>query len=655
MKKHPLRHGFHTVRRAALALLAIAIGSCTDPNLPDPFPTDPQIGFLATLGKVPLFAADPSLNNELGFIYSFDDYGVGSPYVLINADGTYTMYFQGDDQPDSVEDQFASFAIGRANSDTEGQTWDTREIILVRRNLADDPGLEPYALPVPAAAGCGPGQFLENCYDANGVLDPMVFEDVLYYVGPGIPDVVLRSADDAEVPLVPSAIGSTLLPPVNQLARNGTPLLIANKAMTADDPVIASESDAFFNTLAGSFDPFTLPCDRKSFLPEEFGNASVTELNTRDSAAALSIRAGPYPWESGGVSSPFLIQNPYSQSETLMYYTCTEEYGRTVGNECEVRRIDRICVARISEAADGRLVAERLIREDSDVAYGSPYAPNIPLANNIVVGNGNFPGFDDVGSSDPTIEISQTITNRTVMRLWYTGTSEIGAQRVGITGSFDGFDWDADDATLRISTIVPTNPVLVQAAKAAKPASIFDANKILRVFYESASKGLASINMATIVRLDDTIPPTLQFISPQGENQVIQQGGSVTFRLRFEDSGGSGVDQSSFQIRVTSISTTSGSAGAISARNQITNAQIGDGTPPTLKINQDFNEEFPAFRFDVGDRAEVSLTLEDFKISPPLTSSQSATIRVEAIIFDRADISRQRAARNGVDITVVQQ
>lgn len=637
---------------AVLGLSALS-GSCTDPNLPDPFPTDPQVGYLATLGKVPLFASDTSLS---GYVYTFDDYGVGSPYALINTDGTYTMYFHGDDQPDSLSDRFSSFAIGRTHSDTEGQTWGEREVIMVRRNLADDPGLAPFDPPSPAVSGCGPGSLIENCYDSNGVLDPMVFETFLYYTGPGIPDPVTRF-DGAEVPEIPSAIGRTDLPPTQQLARNGLPLLIANKAMTATDPVLTTEDDAFYNTLAGSFDPFTVPCDRKSFLPAEFSTAGVTELNSRDSAAALQIRAGPYPWESGGVSSPFVMQNPYNPAETLMYYTCTEEFGRELSSiDCEVRRIDRICVARLTTASGGRVVAERLIREDSDVQYASPYAPNIPLPNNIVVNNGNFPGFDDVGSGDPTIEISRTITGRTVMRMWYTGTSEIGAQRLGITGSFDGFDWDADDTTLRISTIVPTNPVLVQAAKAAKPASTFDRNNVLRIFYESTSKALASINMATIVRLDDSIPPTLRFLSPQGSDQVIAQGGSVTFRIRFEDFGGSGIDQSSFQIRITSISLSAGGTGsAITARNQNTNEAIGDGSPPSLKVNQDFNEEFPGFRFDVGDAAEATLTLEDFKISPPLLTGQAATVRVEATIFDRADISKQRAARSGVDITVVNQ
>lgn len=624
---------------------------CTDPFLPDPFPTDPQVGYLATLGKVPLFASDTT---QSGFVYTFDDYGVGSPYVLINPDGTYSMYFQGDDQPDSASDRNVTFAIGRSDSDTEGQTWGPREVILVRRNLADDPGLVPFDPPVPAVAGCGPNGLIENCYDSNGVTDPMVADGFLYYAGPGLPDPILRF-DGAEVPEVPPAIGRAQLPPVNQIGRNGVPLLIANKAMTAGDPVITTEEDAFFNSLADSFDPYTLPCDRKSFLPDEFGSASVTELNSRNSARATGVRAGPYPWESGGVSSPFVIQSPYERNRVLMYYTCTEEFGRIVQGDCEVRKIDRICVAEMRTTSDGRMVAERLIRSDSDVVYATPYAPNRPLANNIVVNNGNFPGFDDVGSGDPTIELSTTITGRVVMRMWYTGTSEIGAQRVGITGSFDGFDWDADDQVLRISTIIPTNPVLVQAAKSAKPASTFDSSDVLRVFYESTSKGLASINMATIVRLDDTIPPTIQFLSPQGSSLVFSQGGSVTFRLRFEDFGGSGIDQSTFQIRITGIQTTAGAGTAITATNQTTNGAVGSGSPPTLKLNEDFNEEFPAFRFDVADRAEVALTLQDFLISPPLSAGQSAQVSVEAVIFDRADIGRQRPARSGVTFTVVQQ
>ncbi len=655
MKTNPQKY-FHRLRHRALLLAAAVViaGSCTDPNIPDPFPTDPQVGYLATFGKVPLF---PSNTSQTGFIYSFDDYGVGSPYVMINDDGTYSMYFQGDDQPDSVNDRFASFAIGRVISDTEGQTWGDREVIMLRRNLADTDALSlsPFDPPQPAVSGCGPGGLIENCYDSNGVLDPMVFDTFLYYSGPGIPDSGLRS-DGAEVPEVPSAIGRTALPPVQQLARNGVPLLIANKAMASDDPVLTQEDDAFFNTLAGSFNPFTLPCDRKSFLPDEFTAASITDLNSRNPATgtAFGIEAGPYPWESGGVSSPFMITNPYTPGESLLYYTCTEEFGRDLGAAgCAVQKIDRICVARLTEDANGRPVAERIISDTSDVKYATPSAPNTPLPNNIVVGFGNFPGFDDVGSAAPTIETSTTVTGRVVMRMWYTGTSEIGAQRMGITGSFDGFDWDANDSTLRISTIVPTNPVLVQAAKAAKPASVFDTNDVLRIFYESESKEKASINMATIVPLDDLLPPKLEFLSPQGPDQVVTQDGSVTFRIRFEDFGGSGVDESTFQIRVTSIQTSTGPASAITATNSLTGLGIGDGAPPVLNLNQDFSQEFPAFRYDVGDKAEVALTLNNFKISPPLAPGKTANVRIEAVIFDRADVSKQRAARSGVDITVI--
>ncbi|MEW6774838.1 MAG: hypothetical protein AB1405_00955 [Bdellovibrionota bacterium] len=615
-------------RKAALGIAVLALfawSACTEPTLPPPIPKDPMIGALATLGDVPLFAARETQTSPEDF---FDLNGVRAPHVLEGPGGLneFLLYYEGVDDTTNV-----SAGIGEARSTNQGFSFGDRRLLLVRRNrFGGDLGSLGKPTPPPNE---------DSSFDSRGVQHPMVLEDCpfttpaggqcLFYSGPGE-----TSFDgDREYPVIPSGISMVAVPPLGSVARNAVPVLLANKDME-NYASLPPEDDVFYTERPPSFDATVEPCDRRSFLAGEF-QPDPSILN--DDSGGLGIQAGPYPWESGGVSAPFVIENPRSPGQYLMYYTCTEEFGELDAG-CQESFINRICVAELFElgGAGGQLVARRIIRQPvpGDNNYATPSNPNEPLPNNIVIAGNNFPGFDEFGASDPSVLISRSVLGTVLYRMWYTGTNQNGARSLGITGAFDGFDWDTDDPELRVSTTIPGNPILVQAQKSAAPAAFFASDRILRVYYESTTSGTeGAINLATIVDLDDRVAPTIDFASPAGAGLTVDQGCDVDFELQFEDSGGSGIDQSSFVIQFTDISRTdSAAASTVEGQNDITTEAV------SIAEDVDWAEEFPTFSFGSGDSAEVFLRINQFRLNPPLSSgSATATLDLNVRIFDRVD------------------
>lgn len=665
-----------TASRAVLALAAIAVLGCQDPEIPEPAARDPQIGALKTLGDVPLFAKRPVDPDDTPTgSETFDTNGVGSPYVLEGAGGIeeLIMYYVGTDDTSQV-----SGGIGEARSSDTGFTFEERRLVLVRRNRVSG-DLSPLDPPSPLPPR------LTDSFDSSGVLDPMVLENCpfaqpagescLFYSGPGIQDAVADDdqdglrygfssefvsppAPDRPIPEVPSAISMVTLPGLNEVAGNAVPILMANKDIEDDgapdcglsntDPLNPSEGqlpcadDDFYTTIPRTFDPQIEVCGRRSLSATEDliddgcqrNNGINSDQCPGGTDSTVTTEAGPYPWESGGVSSPFVMRDPF-RDRYLMYYTCTEETGEVTANGCEERLIDRICIAEL--ALVGRqLIARRLLMDPGagDVEYNSPSAPTVDLRNNIVLQGGNFADedkdFDRAGASDPTILLSRSVLGTTLWRMWYTGTNGNNADRIGITGSFDGFDWDADDQELRFSLLIPEPPILVQAQQANNPTSLFASDDILRIYYESITRGTEpSINLATIVDVNDDVPPTIKFNSPT--EFEIEQGCSVNLELAFEDAGGSGVDQNSFNVEISGV-----------AINQVIDPSVqiqfqNDQTREDVTIEQeaDWSDQFPSFRFGSSDSATVSLQLNEFRFNPTLSNTETATLNLVVEIFDR--------------------
>ena len=668
--------------RLFVVSVAAAVFGCQSPEIPAEVTKDPQVGPLKTLGDVPLFAKRTSKAGEtpVGSEF-FDTNGVGAPYVVEGASGIndLAMYYVGYDSTSSQ----VSGGIGEARSTDNGFTFENRRLLLVRRNRVNG-DLAPLDPPTPEP----PRQ--EDSFDSAGVLDPMVLEDCpfaatvgdscLFYSGPGKIDAVtdddqdgLRygfssqfvrppDAPDRPVPLVPSAIGMVTLPGLNEIASNGVPILIANKDIEDDgatdcglssaDPLNPSDGqlpctdDDFYATRARTFDPIVEVCSRDSFDATEDliddgcqrNNGVNSDQCPGGTDATVTVEAGPYPWESGGVGAPFVMRDPF-RNRYLMYYTCTEEFGEITANGCEERLIDRICVAELAQVGS-QLIARRLLMDPGagDVNYASPSAPTVNLRNNIVLQGGNFAkenaDFDRAGASDPTILLSQSVLGTTLWRMWYTGINGNNAKRIGITGSFDGFDWDADDQELRFSTLIPTNPVLVQADRATAATGLFASDGLLRIYYESVTRGTEpSINLATKYDLDDEVPPTIEFVSPVDSDTTIDQGCSVSFSFAFEDAGGSGIDAESFNIQFTDIriDNVTDPGVQVQFQNDITREDV------TVAQAANWADEFPSFRFGSGDSATVELQLNEFRLNPTLANVDQAVLDLEIEIFDRAD------------------
>ncbi|MCB0219817.1 MAG: hypothetical protein KDH09_09000 [Chrysiogenetes bacterium] len=681
--------------RSALALAALVSFGCEGPKIPEPATRDPQVGALKTLGDVPLFAKRTTEAGQtpVGSEF-FDTNGAGSPYILQGASGVseLILYYVGTDATSSQ----VSGGIGEARSSDRGFTFENRRLLLVRRNRVTG-DLAPLDPPSPLPPR------LTDSFDSPGVLDPMVLEDCpfaataggscLFYAGPGIFDAVndddqdgLRYGFSSEfvrppdaparpIPLVPSAISVVTLPGLNEVASNGVPILMANKDIEDDgatdcglsgtDPLNPSDGqlpctdDIFYTNRARTFDPQVEVCSRRSLNATEDliddgcqrNNGINSDQCPGGTDSTVTIEAGPYPWESGGVGDPFVMRDPF-RDRYLMYYTCTEEFGEVTANGCEERLIDRICVAELTQVGS-QVVARRLLMDPGagDVDYASPSAPTVRLRNNIVLQGGNFAkenaDFDRAGASDPTILLSRSVLGTVLWRMWYTGTNGNNAHRIGITGSFDGFDWDADDQELRFSTLVPTNPILVQADQAQAPTSLFASDNILRVYYESITRGTEpSINLATIVDLTDDVPPTIFFDSPVGDELTIEQGCSVTFALSFEDAGGSGIDQSSFNVQFTDISIDELTDPGVQVQfqNDITREDV------TVAQDADWSDQFPSFRFGSGDSATVQLQLNEFRLNPTLANVDQAVLSLEIEIFDRND---NRSVK-GLELTLVE-
>lgn len=668
----------HSVLRClSVAMMAVALHglpACTEPNVgsedlspESPF-TDPTIGFLANIGDEPLFEARDS-NPPPSGADTFDTNGVGAPYLREGSGGEFFLYYEGQDSTGNV-----TAGIGEARSTNGGFSFEDRRLLLARRNLVSAGALEPLTPPSPPPAQPSVS------FDSRGVLDPMVldldcttgcppFGDLcgtdpdcllLFYGGPGIQDQVDDDEGDGlrpacadvpntptrQIPDTPTGIAVVRVPPRGEVARNPIPLMLANKDLeeftTACGASACSESAQFYLETAESFVPPVEVCSRRSFSPAQYASGlSPENLNEGEDSAGtpLGITAGPFPWESGGVGAPYVIQDPFSD-RFLMYYTCTEEFGdiATAGG-CEEKLVDRICVAELVGIDDGagntRIVARRLLQQPGvgDVQYATPSAPTAPIPNNIVMAGGVvFPEFDGEGVADPSILIDRSVLGRNLFRMWFTGCNEKFNQRVGFSGSFDGFDWDNDDPRLRISTLVPSNPLLVQSDRSRAPAAFFPSDLLFRTYYETTINGdEPAINLSTIVDVDDNVPPAIEFVSPSGSGLTQDQGCNIDFSLAFEDAGGSGIDQGSFVIEFTDISRSDGvGSSTVQAQNDETNEQI------SISEDSDFSNQFPSFRFGTGDAATVSLQLNAFRLNPTLPQGQTADLDLRVTIFDRA-------------------
>ncbi len=711
---------------AAVSALGAAVafaGGCSKPELPPLVTKDPQVGYLQTLGDEPLFRARLG-TDVVDAADFFDTNGVRAPHVIerprLPSDPpdklrTLFMYYEGlDGTVGNV-----SAGIGEVTSDTEGVSFGSRRLLLVRRNRIagdltpllppihppprqadsfDSRGVQhPMVLQLDCTNGCAP--FSTATYPCESNANPADTEQcpycvvgnadcrILFYSGPGIfgaaadddtngigPEFITPpSPPNRAIPQVPSGIGIVPVPALNGVARNPRPLLLANKEL--DDGTAYPEDDNFYTTIVGSFNPVEEVCNRRSFNADEFLTTTAAQRNV---PGALGIEAGPFPWESGGVSAPFVAEDPCRRGRYLLYYTCTEEFGENAGGSgtCAESYVNRICQAELGLDSNGNLTARRIIPETAgaldltaDTDYATPSDVFSFVPNNVVVGAGNFTnGFDVYGSSDPSILFSYSVLGHRIFRMWYTGMNENKSRAIGLTGSFGNQrvgvpspgcgwnDWDADDPALRFSTLVPTNPIMVRAGRNAAPTALFGTDRILRVFYDTLTSGTEpAINLSSIVPLPDTVAPLIDFVSPTGTASSppnalnMDQGCPVNFEIHFDDAGGSGVLEGSFLIQISGITRSdipgSGSVKALYLEtNQNVDISAADDWRNALDI--------PGFTFGVGDTAEVLMQFDQFRLNPPLPTGATALVDVRVDIFDRN--SNPNASNKTIRLTLTE-